>query len=182
MITDIQYTPDTLEVVTLAKAKKQLRIESDFNDEDTLIQGYIDAAVAHCENFIGGHIIPKSMVIKLDAFDSLFEFSAYPLKSVTSVKYYTAETETTLDASKYALTQQSDKVFKLRFKEDTPATEERFDAVTIEVAVGFPGDVIPKPIIQAILLQVSEMYEFREDRAEQLSKASMTLLRPYKKY
>lgn len=182
MVTDVQYTVGTLEVVSLAKAKKQLRLEADFTDEDDLIQGYIDAAVENCEKFIGGHIIPKDMVIKMDRFDNPIIFEAYPLKQVTSVKYFTADTETTMDAAKYALTKQSEKVVKLRFKEDTPSTDVRYDAVTVTAAVGFPGNVIPKPIVQAILLQVSDMYEVREDRQERLSTASMTLLRPFKKY
>lgn len=182
MLTNVQFTPSSLAVVTVAQAKKQLRIEADFTDEDDLIQSYIDAAVANCENFIGGHIIPGELVISYDKFESPVVFEAFPLKTITSVKYFTADVETTLDAAKYSLTKQSEKVFKLRFKEDTPSTDTRFDAVTITVACGFAGNAIPKPIIQAIKLQIADMYEIREDRKELLSTAAMSLLRPYKKY
>lgn len=183
MVTNDQFTPGTLTVVTLAQAKKQLRIEESFEDEDELIQSYIDAAVVNCENFIGGHIIPGDLVLTLDKFENPVIFEAFPLKTITTVKYYDNNgTEQTLDASKYALTKQSEKVFKLRFKEDLPTTEKRFDAVTITVACGFAGNTIPKPIIQAIKLQLSDMYEIREDRKEMLSTQAMSLLRPYKKY
>ncbi len=182
MLTNVQFTPGTIEVLTLAQAKKQLKIDDDIDDENELIQSYIDAAVVNCENFIGGHIIPGALALTYDRFDSPVEFEAFPLKSVTTVNYYTADVETTLDSNKYSLTKLSGKVFKLRFKEVTPSTDERFDAVTITVACGFPSDVIPKPIIQAIKLQVSDMYEIREDRKEMLSTAAMSLLRPYKKY
>lgn len=180
MLTNVQFTPGSLEVLTLENAKKHLRV--DINDEDELIQSYIDASVINCENFIGGHILPGSLVLTYDRFDNLFEFEAFPLKSITSVNYYASDVETTLDASKYALTKQNDKVYQLRFKEDTPSTDTRYDAVTITVSCGFPGDVIPKPIIQAIKLQLSDMYEIREDRKELLSTQAMSLLRPYKKY
>lgn len=182
MVTNVNFTSGTLEVVTLAQAKKQLRIESALTDEDDLIQSYIDAAVVNCQNFIGGHIIPGDMVISYDKFESPVVFEAFPLKTITSVKYFAEDVETTLDATKYSLTKQSEKVFKLRFKEDTPSTDERFDAVTITVACGFPSNTIPKPIIQAIKLQIADMYEIREDRKEMLSTAAMSLLRPYKKY
>ena len=182
MITNVEFTPGTLSVVTLAQAKKQLRIESSFTDEDDLIQSYIDAAVVNCENYIGGHIIPGDLVLTYDKFASPVVFEAFPLKTITSVKYYADDVEVTLAAEKYALTKQNDKVYKLRFKEDTPTTDERFDAVKITVACGFAGDVIPKPIIQAIKLQIADMYEIREDRKEMLSTAAMSLLRPYKKF
>lgn len=183
MVTNHQFTPGTLAVITLAQAKKQLRIEDSFADENDLIQSYIDAAVVNCENFIGGHIIPGDLVLQLDKLENPVIFEAFPLKSITSVKYYDNDgTEQTLNASKYALTKQSEKVFKLRFKEDLPTTEKRFDAVTITVACGFPGDAIPKPIVQAIKLQLSDMYEIREDRKELMSTQAMSLLRPYKKY
>lgn len=182
MVTNHQFTPGTLAVITLAQAKKQLRIEDSFADENDLIQSYIDAAVVNCENFIGGHIIPGDLVLQLDKLENPVIFEAFPLKSITSVKYYLNDTEQTLNASKYALTKQSEKVFNLRFKEDLPNTDKRYDAVTITVACGFPGNVIPKPIVQAIKLQIADMYEIREDRKELLSTAAMSLLRPYKKY
>jgi len=187
MVTNVQFTPGTLEVVTLAQAKKQLRLEDSFADENDLIQSYIDAAIANCENFIGGHIIPGDLVITYDRFESPVIFEAFPLKTITTVKYFTNEVETTLDSAAYVLTKQSEKVFKLRFKEDTPTTDERFDAVTITVACGFAGNTIPKPIIQAIKMMVAQMYEYREDSFQNnvfnmTNSPAYALLRPYKKY
>lgn len=182
MVTNDQFTPGTLAVLTVAQAKKQLRIEDSITDEDELIQSYIDAAVVNCENFIGGHIIPGDLVLTFDKFESPVVFEAFPLKEITSVTYFSNDATVTLDPAKYALTKQSEKVYKLRFKEDTPDADKRFDAVTITIACGYPGNTIPKPIIQAIKLQVADMYEIREDRKELLSTQAMSLLRPYKKY
>ena len=182
MVTNDQFTPGTLTVVTLAQAKKQLNIEDSFTDQDTLIESYIDASVENCENFIGGHIIPGDLVLQLDKFDDPVIFEAIPVKSITSVKYYADGNEVTLSPEKYALTKQSETVFKLRFKEDLPTTDKRFDAVTITVACGFTDNKIPKPIVQAIKLQIADMYTIREDRKELLSTQAMSLLRPYKKY
>lgn len=183
MNTDISYTADgTLEVVTLAQAKKQLRIEEDFTDEDELIQSYIDAAVELSEKFIGGHILPKIMTIKADSFSNPLVFEAFPLKEISSVKFFPKDgtAEATLPNEDYVLTKDSDKVFRLRFKNTVPEIADQYDAVTYSIKVGMTE--IPKGIIQAIKLQVSDMYERREDRAEVVTTVSGALLRPYKKY
>lgn len=182
MQTDISFVADgTLAVVTLAQAKKQLRIEDDFTDEDELIQSYIDAAVELSEKFIGGHILPKVMTIKADAFQNPLVFEAFPLKEVTSIKYFDADdVEQTLDPSEYVLTKDSEKVFRIRFKNTLPSTFSRYDAVTYEIKVGMV--TVPTPIKQAVKLQISDMYERREDRVEVVRTASASLLRLYKKY
>jgi len=184
MVTDVNFTDAELEIVSLAKAKKQLRLETSFTDEDELIRAYIDAAVIASENFIGGHIQQKDMVITMNQFDPLIEFEAFPMQSITTVKYWPAygSAEATLSNTLYKLTKLNDKVFSLRFTTDTPEIADRFDAVTITVVVGNAVNKTPKPMLQAILLQVADMYERREDRAEVTGTTAMALLRPYKKY
>lgn len=184
MVTDVNFTEGTLEIVSLEKAKKQLRIEATFEDEDDLIQSYIDAAVMASENYIGGHIQQKDMVIKMDSFDSPIEFEAFPMQSITSVKYFPVDgsAEATMSDTLYKLTKLNDKVYSLRFVNDTPEIADRFDAVSITIVVGFPTTKTPKPIVQAILLQVADMYERREDRSEVFGTTAMALLRPYKKF
>jgi uncharacterized phiE125 gp8 family phage protein len=183
MQTDISYQVDgSLVVITLEQAKKQLRIEEDFTDEDELIQSYIDVAVELSEKFIGGHILPKVMTIKADAFSNPLVFEAFPLKEVISVKYFPKEggAEATLPDSDYVLTKESEKVYRLRFKNTLPEVDERYDAVTYTIKVGMVA--VPKGIVQAVKLQVADMYERREDRAEVITTVADRLLRPYKKY
>ncbi|MBF05022.1 MAG: hypothetical protein CMP76_17230 [Flavobacterium sp.] len=183
MVTDVQITNETaVDVLALVKAKKHLRVDSSFTDEDDLIQDYIDAAVINAENYIGGHIQPKIMVFKMDQFDNPLTFEAFPLKEVVSVKYYENgnDTQLTMDSGDYQLTKLNSKVFSIHFKGDLPSIQERFDAVEVSVKVGMV--TIEKPIVQAVQLMVSDMYERREDRIEVISSQSMSLLRPYKKF
>jgi uncharacterized phiE125 gp8 family phage protein len=185
MVTDVKFTPNELSViVTLAKAKKQLRIEPGFVDEDDLIESYIDSAVVMAEDYIGGHIQEKNMIIKLTAFDNPLVFEAHPLQSVDSVKYWplSGGVEATMDSGDYSLTSANSKVFNLRFKGEIPDVADRFDGVTITVKVGNATAKTPKPIVQAILLFIADMYERREDRGAVVSTAAMSLLRPYKKF
>lgn len=183
MVTDITYTADgTLEVLTLAQAKKQLKIEADFTDEDDLIQSYIDAAIDLSEKFIGGHILPKIMTIKADSFVNPLVFEAFPLKEVTSVGCFPKDgsIEITLPTTDYVLTKDSEKVYRLRFKNRLPEIAVQYDAVTFVIKVGLTE--VPKGIVQAIRAKVSSFYEIREDRTEALNTTWSSLLRSYKKY
>jgi len=185
MVTNVIFAPNELSViVTLARAKKQLRIEPGFEDEDDLIQGYIDAAVVMAEDYISGHIQEKDMIIYLTAFVDPLVFEAHPLQTVSSVKYWplSGDAEITMDPGDYSLTSANSKVYNLRFKGEIPDVADRFDAVTITVKVGNATAKTPKPIVQSILLFVADMYERREDRGAVVSTAAMSLLRPYKKF
>ena len=185
MVTAIEIIPnEAMVIVSLAKAKKHLRIEASFVDEDDLIQGYVDAAIAASEDFIGGHFLEKDLVIKMDAFESPLIFEAFPLQSITSVKYFPSGggDEVTMPATDYNLTSAHAKVYNLSFKGTTPQIEDRFDAITVNIKVGQAIGKTPKAVIQAILLQLADMYERREDRACVSATAAMSLLRPYKKY
>lgn len=184
MVTDIKYSvADGVEVVTLAQAKKQLKIEPSFVDEDDLIQGYIDAAVSNSENYIGGHVIEKSMIFKMDSLQKEFSFEAFPVQSVTDIKYFPKDEsgEQTMPGANYYLTSVNPKVSKLTIKA-LPEIEIRYDAATLTVKIGYETGKVAKPIIQAIQLQIADMYERREDRTEVTLTAAMALLRPYKKF
>lgn len=184
MITTItKVLPETPNViVTLAKAKLQLRIDALFTDEDALIQDYIDAAIASSEAYINGDIIEKTLVITLDAFQDNFVFDSYPIQSITSVKYYLNDAQLTMPTADYHLNVQHQKQSVLVFNEQ-PNTDDRPDAVTITAVIGFTDATqVPHPIKQAILLQVSDMYERREDRPEMITTAAQALMRPYRKY
>lgn len=63
----------------------------------------------------------------------------------------------------YSLTKLNDKVFQIRFKQ-VPEIANQWDAMTIKATIGMT--TVPKPIAQAVLLMVSDMYERREDRVE----------------
>jgi uncharacterized phiE125 gp8 family phage protein len=184
MTTDVIITiPEgTTPVVTLAKAKKHLRLDASFEEEDDLIETYIEAATQAAENYIGGHILAKDMVIKASAFESPFVFEAFPVKSITSVTYFEEghEDEKNLSDENYSLTATNSKNPVIRFKNELPTLQRRFDAVTITISIGM--ETVAKPVVSAILLMIADLYERREDRVEVYSSAAINLLRPYKKF
>jgi len=175
----------TTSLLTLAKAKKQLRIETAFTDEDELIQSYIDAAQIDCENFINRGISKRNFIMECSAFETPLTFERnYENDVITKIEYYKpGETELTLLAADQYLLRKSNIVecFDIKFI-SLPETDKRDDAVVITIEQGFTASECPKPILQAINLRLSEFYEIREDRQQGNNSAANNLLRAYRKY
>jgi uncharacterized phage protein (predicted DNA packaging) len=177
----------TTSLITLEKAKKQLRLDAGSTDEDDLIQSYIDAAQTACENFINRGISKRDFVMELSAFETPVTFERnYENDVITKIEYY-APGETTLTllpANQYQLRKSNTvECFDIKFSSmPATATAKRDDAVLITVSQGFDLASCPKPIIQAINLRLSDFYERREDREQGSNPASNNLLRAYRKY
>ncbi len=66
---------------------------------------------------------------------------------------------------------------------ETPELETKDDAVLVTINQGWVAAEVPKPLIQAMKLYVSDMYERREDRGEiGHNSAATALMRPYRKF
>ena len=70
------------DVVTLAEAKAHLRVTS--SSEDAVIQGYLDAAHQHVEDYTGLVLEPREVVEIVDARGRL---RSWPVQSVVSATY-----------------------------------------------------------------------------------------------
>lgn len=181
MITNLQITPQSdFEVVDLALAKQQLRIEADFTHDDDLIESIIEAAVNASENYMGCKIVDSDAVLNLDVLSSVIALPV-PARSITSVKYFPSTgAEVTMPVEDYKLLTFGKENSIRIVTETVPVTADRVDAVTVTFKTGFAAGNVPKAIIQAVLLQISDMYDRREDRVETPLTASTKLLRPYK--
>jgi len=183
-VTTVTITPDTeINVLSLADAKLQLRLEDSYTEEDSLIESYIKSAVSNVENYLNGHIQPKELVISFSSFTD-YEFDTYPISSI-SVAYYKAnETDLTdLPVTDWHTVSANPKHTVIVIDKVPYNVAERPDAVVITANIGYTDpETIPAPIIQAIKLQVSDMFERREDRAGIAVKVSQTLLRPFRNY
>lgn len=181
------YTEITAEgsLLTLEKAKKQLRIEVEITDENELIQDYIDAAQTACENFINRSISERLFIMECNEFSTPITFERnYENDVIKKIEYYEpgANTLTVLDPDQYLLRKSNlAECFDIKFL-SLPETDKRDDAVVITIEQGFALAKCPKPILQAINLRLSDFYERREDREQGNSPASYNLLRAYRKY
>jgi uncharacterized phiE125 gp8 family phage protein len=185
MLTNTTTVPGTaLEVVSLALAKSQLRLESSYTFEDALITSYIKTAVKDCENYTGGFINPATVTLTFSGFVKETVLEQFPVTAITSVKFLPADgsAELTLEVEKYELLLKNGKQYTIAFGDDLPATVKSNKAVTVVLTVGYTSNTIPPAVVQAVLLKISDMYERREDRMEVPLTVADKLLRPYKMF
>ena len=172
------------EVISLVTAKLQLKV--DFDDDDTLITSYIDAAIENCENYTGTCINEAKFAFKFSEFTNDFVFKISPIQSIDSIKYFDeAGDEQILETEKYELLPVDKFTHKVHFiDQDTlpQVAENKSNAVVIEVTSGYADGKVPKAIKSAALLVLTDLYENREDRVHKMPTRSEALLRKYRFY
>ncbi|BFM41663.1 hypothetical protein CFS9_03040 [Flavobacterium sp. CFS9] len=186
MVTDSYYKNQEVTVcVTLAEAKKHLRLGTGVNPEDDLIQTYIDAAKEDRQNYINRSIDTRDFVMEVSQFETVNFSVNNDNDEVTEVKCYKqGETvATVLDVDSYKVRPGIVVGTKTITFIDVPQTEKRLDAVIVTVRQGWVTTEVPKALKQSMLLKIADMYERREDRGEiGYNGAADALARAYRKY
>ncbi|WP_268846453.1 hypothetical protein [Flavobacterium aestivum] len=172
-------------IITMPKAKKQLKVEETVTDEEDLILSSIDAAQGAVSNFINRVIAESNFVMELAKFEPKITFERnWENDKIAKVEYYApGATELKLLPSEQYKLQVSTVVecFDIKFL-TMPETEKRDDAVIVTVKQGFTASTCPTPLIQAMMLRLSDFFERREDREQGNNPASNNLARAYRKY
>jgi uncharacterized phiE125 gp8 family phage protein len=162
-----------LEPLTLTEVKDHLRVDT--TDEDALIEGLIDAAVAHidgADGWLGRALVTQTWEWRLDRFpwgnnwaDAL-RVPLPPLQSVTSIEYVDTAgvTQTWSDTLYKVDTSKEPGRIAPVYGETWPLTRDEIAAVTVTFIAGYganPQDV-PAAIRSALLLLIGNWYTFRE--------------------
>ena len=176
-------TPPVGEPVTLAEAKKHLRITH--TDEDEHIHGLIMAARQYAEEYTHRVLMPQTWDWTMDKLPAAFDVPLPPLRSITSVKYIdTAGAEQTLASSVYAVDTASIRGrIVLAYGQVWPSTREQVGGVTVRIVAGYT--IVPQPIKMAMLMLIGHLYENRETTISgtiisNTPLATDTLLNPYR--
>ena len=150
-----QLTAPSGEVVNLEKVKKHIQVEH--AEDDYLISSYIDSAVAACASYTGRHIQDVQYEQAEDDPKGEIKLRGRPLKSVESVIVggipWTEDMYTIIpDDRSPAITPVAD-----NWNVFGPNT------LVIRFTTGYSDPaLIPKELIQAILMTVGHWYENRE--------------------
>lgn len=183
-VVELEHTAP--EVISLATARKQLQLESDFTEDDTLISMYIDAAISEAESYINSEISQKKFKIEGKSFADALTFNRQKIIAIDSIKYLDTEGNTqTIAATDYSLQNVDKYENKIEFSEDFTLPEVvKYNpkAVTIEVTVGYAEGKVPKAIQKALLVMVTNSYEFRTDTVKEKITASETTLHKYRRF
>jgi len=175
-------------VVSYADIKSQLRIDS--NDEQNLLEAYIDAATDMAENYCNRHFITHQYKLY---FNEQVQTASLIFPNCTLEETGSNKPINWLDENGAA--QSSDKAYIDAFSNpslaylssDFPGTTLKDNAANtfyfwFNTGYGTASTDVPEAIKQAIKLIVADMYYFREDRKRQFPMASQILLQPYKCY
>jgi uncharacterized phiE125 gp8 family phage protein len=182
-------TPPEVEPVTLEEAKAHLRLDSDA--DDAYVSALITAARERVELFLRRALITQTFECTLDGFPAspVIDLPRPPLQSVESIKYIdTAGKVQTLAPGDYVADASSNEIGRvaLAWNRFWPVTRCSINSVVIQFTAGY-GDAsedVPQAIRQGILIEVSNLYENREDVVvgQNISMLSLSerLLWPYR--
>ena len=180
------------EILSLAAAKKQLKMEDLGTFDDVLIQDCIDAAIGEAENYCNRHINEAKYIVKSGHWLSQnYEFKQQLVSAITKITYKPlaggadVELTSTALAAFCELLPADQYASKLYYKDEDnlpDLAEDINDAVSFEITVGYPTGTVPMALKQAIKLMVTDNYNFRGDRDKKTNSASRIKLEPYKYY
>jgi uncharacterized phiE125 gp8 family phage protein len=184
----VLITAPATEPVSTADAKTHLRVSG----EDSYIEGLVKAARQQVEQYLHRALINQTWDIYFTNFRNVMRLPYSPVSSVTSVKYYDLDgVQQTLSSNLYYVVNSSDpaEIVK-KYNVTYPDTEYgRPDPVVIRQICGYgsTGASVPQPIIHAIKLLVTDMYEHRGNyvvgtNASSIPNYLVSLLHPYKLY
>ena len=167
-------------VVTLVEAKSQLAVTHD--SDDTLIQLYLDAAIAHvdgAEGVLGRCLVTQEWDWTLDGFCSPLRVPLPTLQAITSITYRDGLSATqTVPADDYMVSGQ-----RITAPRGWPGTDGYPGSVTVRFTAGYGAAAdVPAAYKWLILLLVADAYANREAGGDQLleNPAIKRLLRPLK--
>ncbi len=160
-----QTVAPTTEPLCLADAKAHMRVEID--DDDEMIVGLIKTARAYIENATWRQLISATWKWYLPGFPRVFFVPKPPLQSAgTSITYVDSAGATqTLAASVYDVNAKSSpgRIVEA-YAQGWPSTRDDENAVIVTFVAGYGNSAsdVPDPLVKAMKLMVSQLYENRE--------------------
>lgn len=177
---EINYGED--EIIAKDLAKLHLRVDEDYIEEDPLIELAIGSARMEVENYIQRKLLKGTMVVNLSMFSDFSEKLISDNDMISKVEYYDVDGELKVLPKEYYSSVRTYLYLNVSFSKELPEVAEREDAVIVTVSFGYDSEDCPKDIMSAMLLQVAESYDKRENRTALHQSAVRNLLDPYRKW
>ncbi len=161
----VQTIAPSEEPVSLDEAKAQCNIESDFVEDDTLLEALIAAARESCEARTGRQLAQATFALRLSGFpcEDIIELPKAPLVSVSSIAYVDGDGETqTLSTDVYEVDPYTTPGrVVLKYGQVWPTTRDQRNAVTITFVAGYAE--VPRLLKQGMLMRIAHWNENREE-------------------
>lgn len=152
--------------VELASAKHHCRVDHD--DDDAMIQSFIDAATEHLDGpsgVYGRAIMPQTWLLETAGWSDSIVLPIEPVRSVVVTYKDAAGVEQTLDAANYQLSAWPRRATEFSFAADAvkPALSNDTYPVSFTIEAGYADAAsVPAPLKTAILMLVAHWYQTRE--------------------
>jgi uncharacterized phiE125 gp8 family phage protein len=165
--------------ITLADAKQQLRV--DIDDDDALIQRYINGAAAYVERHTGQLLTRRQVSFSFDAFVAEgLELTAWPSPADATISYRDPDgVDRTLSSPRLLARRYRPKVLPARGT-SWPATDAGPEAVLVTVTAGFDAGQVEPDMLVAVQMLVAHWYRNREAEGESTPGVD-ALLGPHRK-
>lgn len=158
-----------------------------YTAEDTIIQSYLNAASRLVEDQLGRALLTQTWQAVFSLYDNELKFiiTRGPMQSISLVEALILGVYTTVATSVYRVRNISrdDTYVRLNLNQTWPVADTDDAAYRFTFTLGYgAASNVPAPIIAAILLVTSGLYENREDMSigtAGRNPAVASLLRPY---
>ena len=162
--------------ISLDEARAHLKVEH--NDEDLMINAWINAATGNAEHITGTRIAQKQITKKFPAFSSEMQLE-WPLISVDQIKYidtngveqtlYDTINTPNITSSVFQVVKKWQAGLSLgkpylttAYDQSWPDSRIQPEAVTVVYTAGYASNSIPDDIRSALLLLIGHLYKNRE--------------------
>jgi uncharacterized phiE125 gp8 family phage protein len=159
-------TPPAQEVVTLARARLQLKIDADIppvapataptSERDPEIEDAIKTAREKVQQYLGRAVGAQTLELVMTGWQSVVEIPLGGVTSITSVDYTADDGEHQLATENYAL-YGGDKPFVTISA--APALASTPENVRIRFEAGYTADTVPGPVKSAMLLLITDLVQ-----------------------
>lgn len=188
-------------VVSTSDMKDFLRVTG--SDDDAKIAAYVTTATEAVKQYLRIGLQTETMVMRADGFagdgddrlarlgpgvhtvsvpyvlggSGALELAFPPVQSVTSVVTYDRDnSSSTFSASKYGVDLQGARIY-LNEGETWPTDLRAYNSVEITYVAGYGAANVPAPIVEAIRLYVSQLFDGCEGMTDEVKR----LLGPYRR-
>ena len=176
MARQITYGPITANatIIDLAMAKMNSKIT--FDEENDLLEIFVDAANAEIENYIGAPVLQRDeTLITWDHWCTRHALP-FPVRELLSLEWKDA-TGTTAELSEGSDYELFDDYLILDI--DKPSD---FKYLVLTCKTGYIPEAMPADIKRAALLIFAHADTYRENMPLKLNSSARALLRPYRRY
>jgi len=157
-------TGPSSEPITLAQAKAQLRVESDFTDDDTWITSAITVVREQVEALTNRALMPQTLELAVSEFSDEIQLPKPPYSSLSSIQYYDEDNSLQTLSTDYYMVNDfvEPAVIAKKFNQTYPSVYDRQDAIRIHFSCGYAdADSVPWSVKQAMLMLITDLYDNR---------------------